>query len=85
WPVASLPDPEDPDPERAAFLAALTRILCASVSERIERGLLRDAPAYIKDFEALRARPKILEKPPVWAEKTPALKATIRISKRAGR
>ncbi|KAF8183087.1 hypothetical protein K438DRAFT_1600154 [Mycena galopus ATCC 62051] len=84
WPVASLPDPEDPDPERAAFLAALTRILCASFNDRIERGLHRDAPAYIKDFEALRARPKILEKPPVWAEKTPVLKTFIRINAREG-
>ncbi|KAJ7430219.1 hypothetical protein B0H11DRAFT_2138248 [Mycena galericulata] len=41
---------------------------------RIEMGLPRDAPAYIADFDALRAQPKILEKPPRWVEKTPPLR-----------
>ncbi|KAJ7165144.1 hypothetical protein C8R46DRAFT_1277359 [Mycena filopes] len=84
WPVASLPDPADLDQERAAFLAALTRILCASFNDRIKRGLPRDAPAYIKDFEALRARPKILEEPPLWAKETPALEKPIRINAKEG-
>jgi hypothetical protein len=84
WPISSLLDPCDPDWERAAFLAALTRILCASFNDRIERGLPRDAPAYIKDFEVLRARPKIFEEPPLWAEKTPALVRPIRINAREG-
>ncbi|KAJ6605706.1 hypothetical protein B0H10DRAFT_2311244, partial [Mycena sp. CBHHK59/15] len=83
WPIASLPDPCDFDPERAAFLAALTRILCASFNDRIERGLPRDAPAYIKDFEALRTRPKIFETP-VWAENIPPLDRTLRIAAKEG-
>ncbi|KAJ7693836.1 hypothetical protein B0H17DRAFT_1330188 [Mycena rosella] len=62
------------------FLAALTQVLCASFNARIEMGLPRDAPAYIKDFDALRARPKILEKPPLWAEKAPPLKRRLRIN-----
>ncbi|KAJ7430217.1 hypothetical protein B0H11DRAFT_2138242 [Mycena galericulata] len=80
WPIKSLPDPRDFDPERAAFLAALTHILCASFNARIEMGLPRDAPAYIADFDALRAQPKILEKPPRWVEKTPPLRRPIRIN-----
>ncbi|KAJ7491669.1 hypothetical protein B0H11DRAFT_988931 [Mycena galericulata] len=84
WPIAALPDPCDSDPERSAFLAALTRILCASFNDRIERGLPRDAPAYIRDFEALRARAKILETPPPWAERTPPLSRPIRIDAQEG-
>ncbi|KAJ7485393.1 hypothetical protein FB451DRAFT_988724, partial [Mycena latifolia] len=66
--IRSLPDPRDFDRARAAFMAALTRILCAALNARIEMGLPRDAPAYIADFEALRAWPKVLETPPPWAE-----------------
>ncbi|KAF8198293.1 hypothetical protein K438DRAFT_1824150 [Mycena galopus ATCC 62051] len=84
WPVAALPDPCDFDPERKAFLAALTRILCASFNARIEIGLPRDAPAYITDFDELRARPKIWETPPPWAEKTPPLDRPLRIDAREG-
>ncbi|KAJ7067254.1 hypothetical protein C8F01DRAFT_663388 [Mycena amicta] len=79
WPIASLPDPCDFDAERLAFLAALTRILCASFNARIEMGLHRDVPAYITNWEELRARPKIWETPPLWAEATPALERQLRI------
>ncbi|KAJ7724711.1 hypothetical protein DFH07DRAFT_854579 [Mycena maculata] len=82
WPISSRPDPCDPDPERVAFLAALTYILCDSFNDRIQRGLPRDAPAIILDFEALRSQPKILERPPLWAEKTPPLRRRIRINAR---
>ncbi|KAJ7919907.1 hypothetical protein B0H13DRAFT_1987776 [Mycena leptocephala] len=84
WPIESLPDPRDFDPERAAFPAALTDILCASFNARIEMGLPRDAPAYITDFNALRARPQVLEKPPQWAEKTPSLRRPLRINAHEG-
>ncbi|KAJ6482837.1 hypothetical protein C8R47DRAFT_1132835 [Mycena vitilis] len=84
WPISSLPDPRDVDPERAAFLAALTRILCASFNARILNGLPRDAPGIVMDFDALRARPKILETPPAWAEKIPPLDRPLRIEAREG-
>ncbi|KAJ7504187.1 hypothetical protein B0H11DRAFT_1709597 [Mycena galericulata] len=84
WPIASLPDPHDFDPERLAFLAALTRILCASFNARIEMGLHRDVPAYITNFDELRARPKIWETPPLWAETTPPLDRPLRIDAREG-
>ncbi|KAJ7679501.1 hypothetical protein DFH06DRAFT_1078951 [Mycena polygramma] len=84
WPIASLPDPCDIDPERVAFLAALTRTLCASFNNRILRGLHRDAPA-IMDFDALRsAQPKVLETPPVWTERIPPLERPLRIEAREG-
>ncbi|KAF8217067.1 hypothetical protein K438DRAFT_1430096, partial [Mycena galopus ATCC 62051] len=84
WPISSLPDPHDFDPERAAFLAALTRILCESFNDRIVRGLPRNAPAYIEDFAALRAQPKVFETPPAWAERTPPLDRPLRIDAREG-
>ncbi|KAJ7086394.1 hypothetical protein B0H15DRAFT_844453 [Mycena belliarum] len=84
WPVSSLPDPHDSNPERAAFLAGLTRILCAAFNDRIQRGLPRDAPAYIKDFDKLRAQPKIFETPPAWAENIPPLDRPLRIAAHEG-
>ncbi|KAJ7454653.1 hypothetical protein FB451DRAFT_1278843, partial [Mycena latifolia] len=45
WPTA--PGPARLRSERAALMAALTRILCASFNARIEMSLPRDAPAYI--------------------------------------
>ncbi|KAJ6520662.1 hypothetical protein DFH09DRAFT_872171, partial [Mycena vulgaris] len=82
WPIASLPNPRDFDPQRAAFLSALTRILCSSFNERIERGLPRDAPAYIPDFDALRAQKKILETPPTWATEIPPLIVPLLLAKK---
>ncbi|KAJ7478707.1 hypothetical protein B0H11DRAFT_2281087 [Mycena galericulata] len=82
WPIASLPDPCDFDPQRAAFLSALTGILCSSFNERIERGLPRDAPAYISDFAALRAQRKILETLPPWAERIPGLSEPLFLASR---
>ncbi|KAJ7778223.1 hypothetical protein B0H16DRAFT_1301227 [Mycena metata] len=84
WPVAALPDPCDFDPERAAFFAALTRILYDSFNARIEVGLPRDAPAYIENFDEMRARPKIWETPPRRAESTPPLDRPLRIDAREG-
>ncbi|KAJ7157312.1 hypothetical protein C8R46DRAFT_909172 [Mycena filopes] len=85
WPIATLPDPRDEsDPERLAFLAGLTRILCASFNARIAMGLHRDVPAYITNWEEQRARPKIWEVPPVWAERTPPLDRQLRIAAHEG-
>ncbi|KAJ6542180.1 hypothetical protein DFH09DRAFT_852966, partial [Mycena vulgaris] len=54
-------------------LTALARILCVSFNDRIERRLLPDAPAYVGDFDGLRARPRILETPPPWVGRIPPL------------
>ncbi|KAF7348593.1 hypothetical protein MVEN_01376900 [Mycena venus] len=63
WPIALLPDPCDSGRGRAALIAALTHILCASFTDRIKKGLPRGAPVYIKDFDEMRARPRIWKMP----------------------
>jgi hypothetical protein len=77
WSVSALPDPADPDPTRHAVLAVLTQLMCASFNRRIELGLPRDAPAIIIDFAALRARPKVYERPPGWADHVVALEEKV--------
>ena len=85
WSVSALPDPIDPDPTRYAVLAVLTQLMCASFNRRIERGLPRDAPAIIIDFAALRARPKVYERPPGWAGHVVALEEKVFIPDAEGK
>ncbi|KAJ6595547.1 hypothetical protein DFH09DRAFT_905928, partial [Mycena vulgaris] len=82
--ISSLPDPHDFDPERLAFLVALTRMLCASFNARLEIALHLVVPAYITNFDELRARPNIWETPPLWAKRTPPLERPLRIDAREG-
>ncbi|KAH9941872.1 uncharacterized protein BXZ73DRAFT_98260 [Epithele typhae] len=74
WAVAALPDPQDPDPVRAAILAVLTRLMCAAFNRRIELGVPRNAPPIVLDWEELQQRPKVYEHPPEWAKNMPPLK-----------
>ena len=85
WSVSALADPIDPDPTRYAVLAVLTQLMCASFNRRIERGLPRDAPAIIIDFAALRARPKVYERPPGWAGHVVALEEKVFIPDAEGK
>ncbi|KAF8122664.1 hypothetical protein EV363DRAFT_1182140 [Boletus edulis] len=85
WRVSALPDPVDPDPTRYAVLAVLTRLMCASFNRRIELGLPRDAPAIITDFAALRARPKLYERPPEWADRVVPLEEEVFIPDAEGK
>ncbi|KAI1161916.1 hypothetical protein F5B18DRAFT_418583 [Nemania serpens] len=76
WAVSSIPDPEDPDPQRYAILSVLPFYLCKAFNRLIERGLPRGSPAIIAgeaELEELRSRPIVLEKEPEWAAKVPAL------------
>jgi len=73
WTLSSLPDPADPDPLRYAILAVLVRLLSISFNRRIQRGLPRDAPPIILDFEELKSHPIILEEVPSWVDKVPPL------------
>ncbi|TDL18594.1 hypothetical protein BD410DRAFT_493961 [Rickenella mellea] len=67
WPVHAIPDPADTkDPSRYAILGGLTEIMCMSFNRLINEGLPRDAPVVIGDFEELKARPKVIERPPEW-------------------
>lgn len=86
WAVSALPDPADPaDPTRYAVLAVLTRLMCDAFNRRIERGLPRDAPPIVIDFAELRARPKVYESPPEWAERVPALQDKVFIPDASGK
>ena len=79
WAVADLPDPADPDLLRYAILAVLTRLMCQAFNHR---GLPRDAPSIIQDFEALRAlqaMPKINETVPAWAGRVARLSGPVYI------
>ncbi|KAI1185629.1 hypothetical protein F5B17DRAFT_445616 [Nemania serpens] len=76
WAVSSIPDPEDPDPQRYVILSVLPFYLCKAFNRLIERGLPRGSPAIIAgdaELEELRSRPIVLEKEPEWAAKVPAL------------
>ena len=83
WPLAALPDPGPapgarsgsssnmPDSEamvRKAVMAGLTRIMARAYNRLISEGLPRDAPPIVDDWEELRARPRVLEEIPKWAE-----------------
>lgn len=78
WPVHEIPDPQDPDPERYAFLAGCTYLIVRAFNARVKLGLDRSMPSLITPDEAeeLRNRPHHLrnyEKVPEWAEKAAPL------------
>jgi hypothetical protein len=81
WDIHSIPDPEDDDIERYAFLAGCTYLLARSFNERVKLGLRRDNPSLITPEEAERARntPDHLrrwEKVPEWAANVAPLRDT---------
>jgi hypothetical protein len=78
WPIQQIPDPQDPDPERYAFLAGCTYLMVRAFNARVKLGLDRSMPSIITTDEAeeLRNRPHHLrnyEKVPEWAENVPPL------------
>ncbi|OKL57908.1 hypothetical protein UA08_06863 [Talaromyces atroroseus] len=82
WDVQSIPDPQDDDTERYAFLAGCAYLLVRSFNERVKLGLRRDNSPLITPEEAERARniPDQLcqwEKVPEWAKNVPPLRATL--------
>lgn len=79
WPVHEIPDPQDPDPERYAFLAACTCLIARAFNARVKLGLDRQMPSLLipEEAEMLRNRPDHLrtyERVPEWVEKAPPLK-----------
>ncbi|KAG5918109.1 hypothetical protein E4U42_006993 [Claviceps africana] len=82
WKLEDIPDPQDDDPERYAFLAGCTCLLARSFNQRVELGLRRENPPLITPEEAETARnvPSHLrpwERVPKWAEKVAPLKDTL--------
>ncbi|PMD41189.1 hypothetical protein L207DRAFT_389354, partial [Hyaloscypha variabilis F] len=79
WPVNAIPDPEDSNPQRYAILAVLTALMCRAFNRLIAKGLPRDAPPIVHDWEALAAQPRILEDVPQWATKVSKLETRLDI------
>ena len=84
WPVCEIPDPQDDNPARYAFLACVTYLMVKSYNARVAIGLTRGAPAIMTMDEAEEAknRPeneRPYEKIPLWAEKVPPLAKTLSI------
>jgi hypothetical protein len=79
WPVNAIPDPKDTDPQRYAILAVLTALMCRAFNRLIAKGLPRDAPPIVSDWETLAAQPRILEEVPQWAKEVPALETRLDI------
>lgn len=78
WPVHDIPDPQDPDPERYAFLAGCTYLMVRAFNARVKLGLDRSMPSLItpQEAEELRNLPDELrryERVPEWAERVPPL------------
>ncbi|KAL4801960.1 hypothetical protein BDV18DRAFT_164470 [Aspergillus unguis] len=56
WPVASIPDPQDPSESRYAMLSAIPALLVEAFNQRIDLGLPRKADPIIsrEELEQLR-------------------------------
>jgi hypothetical protein len=96
WALAALPDPgpdvaedsENSDSEamvRKAVMAGLTRIMARAYNRLISEGLPRDTPPMVDDWEELRARPRVLEQIPKWAEEMGAVMPVIEIPDAEGK
>lgn len=79
WAVCDIPDPHDMHPERYAILAVMPALMVRAFNRLIERGLPRNSPAIILDFEELARQPKILEKVPPWTYDVPKLEPPLKI------
>jgi hypothetical protein len=82
WPVASIPDPKDDDPERYACLAGCTYLLVRAFNARVKLGLDRQMPSLLlpEEAEMLKRRPeneRNWEKVPEWAERVGRLERTL--------
>ncbi|KAL9063251.1 MAG: hypothetical protein Q9157_008333 [Trypethelium eluteriae] len=66
WPVAGIPDPQDPDPARYAILAVMTLFIHDAFNERIDVGIPRDAPPWVAPREG---KPLPIGQPPPGVER----------------
>lgn len=87
WPVSTIPDPRDDDPERSAVLACIPALLAESFNERIDLGLRREEPHSIlslEEQERFASSPKNYESVPEWTGTVPALKELLHIPQEVG-
>jgi hypothetical protein len=96
WALAALPDPgrdvaedlNNSDSEvmlRKAVMAGLTRIMARAYNRLISEGMPRDTPPMVDDWEELRARPRVLEEIPKWAEEMGVVRPVIEIPDAEGK
>lgn len=79
WPVASIPDPQDPSKSRYAVLSAIPALLVESFNERINLGLPRKADSIVtsEELEQYQKEDKILETVPEWTKHVAPLEETL--------
>ncbi|RJE21104.1 hypothetical protein PHISCL_06568 [Aspergillus sclerotialis] len=79
WPVASIPDPQDPSASRYAVLSAIPALLVESFNKRIDLGLPRKADPIIsrEGMEQYQKEDKIFESVPEWTNKVARLEKTL--------
>ncbi|KAF8156934.1 hypothetical protein B0H34DRAFT_479030 [Crassisporium funariophilum] len=94
WPLSDLPDPDLEEGDRVlseeaklrkAVMAGLTRIMALAYNRLISKGLPRDAPAIVDDWEELKARPRVLEKIPRWAEEMGKIEPQVDLPDKEGK
>ena len=89
WSVHDIPDPQDREPTRYAFLSGVTYLMVRSYNARVKLGLVRDASTLLsmEEVEANRTRPdeeRVYERVPEWAGKVPPLADLLRIRTHEG-
>jgi hypothetical protein len=89
WTICDIPDPDDNDPARYAFLAGVTYLIVKSFNARVALGLTRGARPLMSMEEAEEAKSvpheqRTYERVPGWAEKVPALATTLVIPTQEG-
>ena len=84
WAVKDIPDPQDGNQQRYAILAVMTALMVRAFNRLIAKGLPRNSPAIIYDFEALAEQPRVLEEVPSWSHKVPDLDTPLKIPNEEG-
>jgi hypothetical protein len=62
----------------------MTALMVRAFNRLILKGLPRNAPPIVVDFETLAEQPRIPEEIPTWAEKVPSLDAPLKIPNQEG-
>lgn len=87
WPVSTIPDPLDDDPERYAVLACIPALIVESFNERIDLGLRREEPHSIlspEEQQRFASSPKNYESVPDWTGTVPSLEELLYIPQEVG-
>lgn len=89
WTICDIPDPQDDDPSRYAFLAGCTYLIVRSFNARVKLGMTRGSrPNMLEaEVEEARNRPdneRPYEKVPQWAESVPPLTESLVIPTHEG-